>query len=318
MPDIEASQEPEPRDEGHYRWLAMKSAYAAYRCASEELASIHQSADDLFTSESARLWTLDARQRLAFERYLEARMEFLEFRCDERNGPGGDLVDAPAENRGFWGIDSRFVSSGWIPPVLAMMLLCATTPFLIRQQQHVHDLQLVCDELRATLSETHRTIETLTKEVNDRGPNQHSDIQQINHTASPPARTPRPAEWKRPRKQIYSPRTQTIGTRGYNNFSLVPFHPFKRIGPIEMMVRSLNADRGCVSLSIVSSSGKQELPCLRMNQPVRINSGYRGQSLQLVVDRIDRYGVYGRLIESLGEKTDLRASRHKSGQQVTP
>src|SRR5260370_29830625 len=67
----------------------------------------HQSTDDSSISEHSRLTTLEGQQRVSFERYLEARMEFLEFRFDESNRPGAGLLALPMRDTEYSGIGSR-------------------------------------------------------------------------------------------------------------------------------------------------------------------------------------------------------------------
>jgi hypothetical protein len=84
MLDSDDSHNSANRNDEHDHWLAMQSAYAEYGRASAALASTVDS------SNGERLWSirLEGQQRVAFERYLEARMDFLEFRFDESNPLG--------------------------------------------------------------------------------------------------------------------------------------------------------------------------------------------------------------------------------------
>ena len=67
------------RDEAHERWLAMQSAYAEYLRVSEVYENRRESTRDSADAGRCDLTLLDCR-RDAFERYLEARMEYLERR----------------------------------------------------------------------------------------------------------------------------------------------------------------------------------------------------------------------------------------------
>lgn len=87
MLEGDKSHEPTPRDVRHGRWLAMQSAYAEYRGASEALDCTRQSANESSTNERSPATIAVDRQRVAFECYFEARMEFLESRFDESNRP---------------------------------------------------------------------------------------------------------------------------------------------------------------------------------------------------------------------------------------
>jgi hypothetical protein len=95
MLEGDESHEPTRRDAGHNRWLAMQSAYAEYRGTSEALECARQSANESSINERSLLTIAVDRQRVAFECYFEARMEFLEFRFDESNRLGAGRV-APA------------------------------------------------------------------------------------------------------------------------------------------------------------------------------------------------------------------------------
>jgi hypothetical protein len=91
MLDSDDSQEPEIRNDEHNHWLAMQSAYAEYGRASEALEPTVDSSN----GERSRLITLEGQQRVAFERYLEARMEFLEFRFDQSDRLGAGVYARP-------------------------------------------------------------------------------------------------------------------------------------------------------------------------------------------------------------------------------
>jgi hypothetical protein len=335
MLNIEASDEPGPRDEGHDRWLAMKSAYAEYRRASEALECTTQVTDAPPTGEGLRLPTLDGEQRVAFERYLEARMEFLESQCDDRNWRM-DPPDLPARKEGLFTTHSTIGKFDWILRSLTIVVLIVAASFVLRAQKHVHRLELAYEELRASLNETRGGMQLYQKKADDR-PDLSSTIQQIER-AAPPALTPRGSRLKRAgeqrprprpaqpvqpgadaqRKRISKPRSPNSGAGSYHSFSLSPFHKFKLIGPVEVSLRSFDSQRGCVSLSIVSDSSRVEPDCLHVNRPLQIKAGSRAQRLQLVVDRIASGSVHGHLIGFRDEKSDLSANRIRSGTRANP
>jgi hypothetical protein len=339
MLTIEASHEVEPPDEGHDRWLAMKSAYAEYMRASEALDCTTQVSDAQLIGENSPMSRLGVQQRVAFERYLEARMEFLEFQYDARNRRSVDSVEPPRRRIGFLGIDSRFANCGWTLRALAIILLITMASLLVREQKHMRHLELAYNELRASLTETRGGSQVFAKKVDDRAPAPTSTIQQIEHSAPPIPAPQKKTELKRPgerrwrrlpaqpgpanklvvhREGISTPESSSRGARSYHSFLLSPFHRFKRIGPIEITLRSFDSQRGCTSLSIVSGSSKVEAQCLRLHQPLWINAGYHAQRVQLVADWIDGHGIHGHLIEFRDEKSDLSASRLKSGPQANP
>jgi hypothetical protein len=313
------------RNGGHDRWLAMQSAYAEYRRASDALECTRQSADDSSTTERLRLVVLEGQQRVAFERYLEARMEFLEFRFDESNPPGDSLAALPPREKENFGIGSclAFANRRPVLPILAVLLLCTTAFSLMREQKHVRDLETSRDELKAALDRTREGLRQLEEKVNASQPAQHLAIQPVDHgsrsgerrllpTSTPNAPGRKSAgegQGKRQpslhaQKQVaanHNPqpdgKPQSAGARNYYNFSLAPSRQFKRIGPIEVAIRSVDAHGKSVSLFIVSDPIKLDVPHLGVNQPVWISRGLRKQPLEFVVDRIAGNRLDGHLIE---------------------
>ena len=346
MLEGEDSQKPARRDDGHDRWLAMQSAYAEYRSASEALECTRQSADDTSTSERLRLIVLEGQQRVAFERYLEARMEFLEFRFDESNPPGAGPAAPAARDADYSAAGSwlAFANRKPVLPILAVLLLCTNAFSLIRQQRHVRDLEAARDELRAALNQTRAGLQTLGQRMDAWGTPQPAAIRQVVHT--PPAAVRRePDASHRPtgrnssgegqsrhaaalhvpqkqvsakRQPVVETRSQNIGARTYYNFSLAPSRQFKRIGPIELSLRSVDPRGKTVSLSIVSELARLNLDRLKLNEPVWIDRGYRQQPLELVIDRISGNRLDGHVIDPGEPKPELRASRLRPKLPASP
>jgi len=331
------SQKPERRDDGHDRWLAMQSAYAEYRSASEALECTRQSADDTSTSERLRMIVLEGQQRVAFERYLEARMEFLEFRFDESNPPGAGpaappVRDADYSTAGSW---LAFANRKPVLPILAVLLLCTNAFSLIRQQRHVRDLEAARDELRAALNQTRAGLQTLGQRIDAWGTPQPAAIHQVEHISPAPARHEPAASLRAtgrkpsgeapsrhganlhaPQRQVSAKRqvlpetrSQSIGARTYYNFSLLPSRQSRHVGPIELSLRTVDPQRKAVSLSIVSGPLKLNVERLRLNEPLWIHRGYGQQPLELVIDRIAGNRLDGHLMEPSEDKPELRASR---------
>jgi hypothetical protein len=165
-----------PSDEGHNHWLAMQSAYAEYQRASEAL----QPADEL-ADEQLPFPTLEDRQRHAFERYMESRMEFLECRFDQSNPPGA-LPAAPP-----W---RAFVPRGPVLPILAAFLVCTVGFAWIRERRQVRALEASRDELRAELSQTRTGLRMLAEKMDAWTPPIIQPVAQI--PAAPPVRSAAP------------------------------------------------------------------------------------------------------------------------------
>jgi hypothetical protein len=344
MPEGEDSHQPQPRDGGHSRWLAMQSAYAEYRRASEALECTRQSADDSTANERLRLTLLEGQQRIAFERYLEARMEFLEFRFDESNRPadGVPLPVSDGENSaiGSW---LAFANRRPVLPILAVLLLCATAFSVVREEKRVRELEASRDQLQATLNQTRDGLQMLGQKLDGLGTAQHSAIRQVEHTPHSPAARPAaasPASGKRPpadeqpkhqpalraqQKRVAQKRDpapevhgQNLAPPAYYSFSLTPSSQFKRVGPIELALRSVDPQRRYASLSVVSHAVKLDVLRLPLNKPVSIEVGYHQKPLELVVDRIAGNRLDGRLIEPRDDKAQLGASRMKPRLSLSP
>lgn len=331
---------------GHDRWLAMQSAYAEYRRASDALECTRQSADDTSTTERLRLVVLEGQQRVAFERYLETRMEFLEFRFDESNPPGGVPAALPTREKEHFGIGSclAFANRRPVLPILAVLLLCTTAFSLMREQKHVRDLETSRDGLKSALDRTREGLRLLEEKVNAAQPAQHLAIQPVDHGSRTaerrllPASTPAAPGRKstgvaqpqhqttlHAQKQVAANRNpepenkpQSGGARNYYNFSLAPSRQFKRIGPIEVAIRSVDAHGKSVSLSIVSDPIKLDVPHLGVNQPVWISRGFRKQPLEFVVDRIAGNRLDGHLVEPKDNRPELSVAGPKPGLVASP
>lgn len=187
MPELDNSREPEQRDDGHDRWLAMQSAYTEYRRASEALECTRQSADD--TNERLKLPGLEGLQWLAFERYLETRMEFLEARFDESLRPAAMAAVSSMSETKSSGTSSWLARFNFRPvlEILAAVLLCTMVFSLLREQRRVRDLEAARDELQATLSHTREGLRLLGQRVDAWAPPQHPGFQQVEHTLPAPA-----------------------------------------------------------------------------------------------------------------------------------
>jgi len=259
--------------EARGQWLAMQAAYAEYKRTSGLLNSEDPSSGDLSGWRD-----LEAQQRAAFEKYLEARMDYLETRFDETSTRGEHSVDPSTRERTESTIGSRFARYRLLVLALALGLVCMVVFSVMRTQKRMHELEASRDDLRAALTTARDDIQRVANRVDARPP-------------APEPATPELKPQPAPKPQSASP------VRRSYRFSLVPSRRFKRVGPIEVSLRSVDARQNRISLSIQSQSSRFNLQHVRLNQPVRINGGDPGQRIELVIDRIAADGIYGRLIE---------------------
>src|SRR5215469_2890920 len=73
------------RSAEHDLWLAMQAAYNKYRNASEvhESLGLRLQGADPSAGAGLQIESAASEQRSAFENYIEARIQFTEFRCDQ-------------------------------------------------------------------------------------------------------------------------------------------------------------------------------------------------------------------------------------------
>ena len=340
MLENEDLQEPEHHDEKHDLWLAMQSAYLEYRQASYALECTRGTTEELSAAERVSLMILEGRQRVTFERYLEARMGFLEFHCDQFRRPDGAFYDSNGAHALAGRADEargRFLPAGFRPvlEIIAVALLCTTSFSLVREQKHVRGLEASRDELRATLQQTREGLQILGKRLEAVDESQRSPIQRANNTATQavPRATSQPAIRKPSvgKQAKHQPAllkhtlassastlaTQKVAAPKSYRFTLTPSPKFTRLGPVEVLVWSVDQRRKTASLSILAGSVALNLPSLKPNQPVSINRGHQQPRLEFLVDRIDGNRLDGRLVEQARDKPELRASRGKSELQST-
>ncbi len=148
MLESDVSLETSGRDDHHDRWLAMQSAYKEYRRASDVLESVDESIADSATEELVRLGVLERQQRVAFERYVEARVDYLEFQ-----------YDTSYRLRAAQSASSPFDAAKWILPGIAFIVLCAMALWLIREHNRLQSLEVARDELRVALHKTRAEIQ---------------------------------------------------------------------------------------------------------------------------------------------------------------
>lgn len=337
MIEVELCQQSEKGDDWHSRWLAMQSAYAEYRRCSEALECTRESADASVSSDTVRLTLMEGQQRLAFERYMDARIAFLESRFDEMNRqdmsggmpgecPAGVEVERPQGVAGWL----YKVSSRPVLEALAVVLLCTTTVSLMLEQKRVRNLEAGRDELRAALGLTVREVQLLRARLDAAGtpmapPSRH--IQRIPTAPAPVApfgaqrrstgkAVAEGTKQKRPRRQStavnrapahgMTTRYDT-GSRNTSGFSISPARQFTRVGPLSVLLRSVDLKKNTASLSITSETVQLDVPHLRIDQPVWISTSHNHR-VGLVADRITNNRLYGHLLDPGDGKPDLKAS----------
>lgn len=156
MPEREDTHELKPLERRNEHWRSMQLAYQEYTRASEALEFSASPDNDPYGEERTRL---EMQQRLAFERYLESRMEFLESRFDETNPPGSKRPAPPEPAPRF-----AFLSRPALCALAAVLLLTTAFSFA-RARSRIRDLEASRDDLRARLQQTRDGLQTLSQKV---------------------------------------------------------------------------------------------------------------------------------------------------------
>jgi hypothetical protein len=338
MSELEICDVPEQRDDWHTRWLKMQSAYAEYRRSSEALASTRQPDDEQVNEGCLRLNMLEADQRVAFERYMDARISFLESRFDEFNKPDvcpPDKAMDPAAPEGGSRLKAWF-SMANVRPVLqtlAVLLLCTTAFSLILEQARIRDLEQDREGLRQAILRTTQELQMLRQKVGV-GPPVLGPGPQVEPTPFAAGVTPKEPQNPAVRKpgneanstRPHSPHPATNAkrtpapeassrmsrTRSTHPFSLSPSRNFKRVGPLSVWLKSVDAKRGTASLSISTGTLQVEVQRLRLEEPIWLNTGKADHPLGLVADRIRANRLDGHLVEPVSAKPELKATQFRS------
>ena len=334
-PDMANCERPEQGADWHARWLAMQSAYAEYRRSSDALEAAREEDNNLVDTDLLRLTVLERQQRVAFERYMDARIAFLESQFDEFNRPAGDPGDTPTDADGR-PVDSR--PRSWpgvsrvraVLEVLAVLLLCTTAFSLMREQTRIRRLEGERDVMRSAILQATQQLQTFRQKL-DADPRQLKPsllVEPVPTTAAMKPVSPHRREVgkavgeakatnRRPptsagnanRSAVAERSGRVSRGRSLASFSLSPSRKFKRVGPVSILLESVDAQRATATLSVLAEVSRVEVFRVRLSQPVWIKTRDPNRLLGLIADRISGTRLIGRLVEASTGKPDLKATQ---------
>lgn len=200
MVDVENSLDRTACANEHDCWLAMRSAYTEYRRASEAIECHAPLSDGMFAEDRSHVVALERREREAFERYLETRMEFLEFRFDQQNSPGRPMAPSTVIEPLDGGIATRISRYKWVVETFAFVLLFTIAFASMRENRQVRELEADRDNLRDMLSETQEGIRSLGEKLAQTQIPQKSVVYlsgQASTAGRGPLRPPAHGHWRR-------------------------------------------------------------------------------------------------------------------------
>jgi len=325
------------RDAEHELWLAMQAAHKKYTNACASLAALTSQvlvaipcSDQRFQIEKAA-----SEQRAAFENYIEARMQFSEFRYDRNSSTPGSILSAntpgaslPAneDDSDSW---VGFIKSRLAFPAAAVALLCTaafTQAYLIGEHKHVRDSDEAQKETPATTTQTRDNAQALVQKIDVPDVTRQSAARDPAHASGPPIRSQQtganPAEIgqmaeggrQQPSQVPFGARNpgkisanNQVGAPSHYQFRLMLSRHFTRVGPLRLSVRMVNTKKKYFDLCVMSDDFR--LRHVNLYKPVRINLSSPSRRVDLVASRIDKNTVQGHFSVFKSPRSKLTVSQ---------
>ena len=347
MIETQIPEAPGQRNTEHDLWLAMQAAYYEYRNASaalDDVASQLQGANPS-AEGSLRIEKATSEQRTAFENYMEARMQFVEFRCDQNNARTLGFTDPNAvggstglveEKSPFWSWPGLRSSRLALPAAVAA-LLCTTAlslVYAVHERVRVYDAGAARGEIGATLNQARDEIQALVRKIDGVNVTQQFAIRESNaptapvhlrrnlvtktakrkptgeerwrRTQAPPSATQERSNIVRKHQKLIHP-VQNFGARSYWTFMLPVSRQFQGVGPLRLSLRSVNLKQKDFDLCVTTDEFKIEH--LSLHEPVWIILHDPLRRVELVATRIEKNQVQGYVSELNHRKSELTASQ---------
>ena len=264
------------RSQQHQLWLGMQAAYRKYRKAS---ALVHGLADDLSGDAPSldgaiELQTATHDQRTAFEGYIEARLQFLEFSCDRNHHEA-----APGRLK-----TNRFVCAVGVITVglTALNILC-----LSWARPQAVDLNTIRPAVNQIMNESSQSPQVLSAGITP-------DLAVPQAASAVPSRTPgTPKRSRRPSAIARRPNTQLSGRYAYREFTVAVSPQFTPVGLIRISARSVDRRARNVNLCVASGTATFCKTAVNPDEWLEIRLGDRRSGVELLVTRIGSRRVQG-------------------------
>ena len=332
-----------PRSE-HELWLAMQAAYTNYRNAlvTADVESSQGQVGVSSVGQGSSTEIAKREQRTAFEDYIEARIQFVEFKCDQNNPSAersatlkttGDSRGTDKEKTACWAL-AAFSSARLSHPAVVVALLCVAALsllFVTSEQKHIRDLDLARDEINANLKQARDDVRAVVRKIDAVNATREGMILESIKASDAPvlARTAEgkpsgPGRWRRIRMLSLAPeersrmttfkwredlvaQPQNVGGRTYWKFSLAVSRQFQRVGPLSLSLRAVDVRHKHFDLCVTADEFKFEH--LNLLEPVWITLSDPSRRVELVAIRIDKNRVQGYLSQLKQIKSELAASQ---------
>jgi hypothetical protein len=294
----------------HQLWREMQAAYHAYVSASDalEASTCHPRFDVPFaTGQDSEIAILSATQRTAFEKYIDARLQYSAFECDQHSV----VIGEGAAMFGNHQLEQR--RSGSSPFVRILPL--ATTFTLIaaivcgsiyqaREQRRIHDLTLERDRIRITLAQMEGHLNAVTRRLDTTQPAAATQ-------SSLSSANPRPVRQDNTKPSDRSsgdttPASTRANTRSYYDFRLPLSNQFRQVGQVRLSIRGI--DRKRKSLEVWMKAGSRiERRQVRLQVPVAISQANGKPAISVVATRIEGNYVDGYVIQPIFKRVETTA-----------
>ena len=258
-------------------WLAMQAAYGKYRQAS---ALVHGLADDLSNGapsldNAVQLQTATRDRQIAFEDYIEARLRFLEFSCDQDH-----FTARPGRLK-----HSRII---YVAGAITIGLSALNTLCLSWVHRQVDEFNSTRREMNASVNELRRSIAVVSKPV----ASNPSTFPTLGSTAP---QVPQSFQFKRPAEGSPRPVAHLVrtGRNDYGEFSIAISPRFTRIGSIRISAPSVDRSANQVNLCVASGTATFCKNGLNPYQWLPIQLGDPRRSAEVLVTRIGPSRVQG-------------------------
>ena len=271
-------------------WLAMQEAHERWTHATEVLNSLTFSVagEEASPEESVRIAKAAEEQRLGFEKYIEARLEFSEFllarepEAGTGPEPGEESRRRPPEFAPSWWASATTPKRGLL--ALAIALLCPGVFGLtfMHERKHVRELEAARDAMGAMMVQV-RSQAPERKPDAPTAPLTVALQQDGTGPVAKPYQPPVPAPVRAPT------RNRTV------EFRLASSPRYSAVGPVRVSMRNVDYKHDCFDISVRMGDFKLDRKRVNRYEPVWINLGGSAAPIRLIADRIGKNGVHGYL-----------------------
>jgi hypothetical protein len=299
--DAESSFLAAARETRRQLWREMQVAYQVYQSASDAL-------DASACDQDSRITTLSAEQRAAFEKYIDARLQYSEFLRDQDSVALGehDELFRDQELQKRRGFNSLVKMLPLATSLILIAAIASASMYYAREQRHIHDLTLDRDQVQLRLAQMEGDLRAATRRLDTTG--------QIAVTQPPLASpSPGPVSEKRTKPArrataVAAPASAPTNARSYYDFRLPLSNQFRQVGQVRLSIRGIDRKRKSLDVLMITGS-KMERKQVRLNVPVPISQANGKPRISLVATRIDGKYVDGYLIQPLFKRVETSDHR---------